>query len=63
MDGTINSDSMNVLPCRAVFAAYSTRMYLDVTGAAILPVSVSIGVNQRLFPSSLMLSRVKFLSA
>jgi hypothetical protein len=32
---------------------------LDVTGAPILPASVSIGVNHKVFPSSLMLSRVK----
>ena len=60
---TINSDSDELLPCRAVLAAYSIRMYLDVTGAAIMPASVPIGVNQRWFPSSLMLRRVKFLSA
>ena len=48
---------------QAVFGAYSTRMYLDVTGEVILPASSFSGVNQRLFPSSLMLRRVKFLSA
>ena len=44
-------------------ARYSIRTYLDVTGAPILPASVSIGVNHKVFPSTLMLSRVKFPSA